>query len=476
MNLYAKLKIVLTLLLFTSALSAQITIGSKEAPVQGSLLQLKNVDGNNAITSTKGLLLPRVELTDLTQLYPMLEGDSDYENGITTHDQNLAHIGLVVYNLGCHMTGEGFYVWTGEQWVPVAPRKIESTDKYKGANSYIVKPQSQISIPIERAFNIWKDYQKAGATATSSEIDAGKVLDLSAVNNLTGNLTVDIMWEQTDAGGTSGVLASVPTIIGTDENASINVETGTEYGNALIRLNIDSKTMWTWHIWVPSSDPTELDAQIYCYGGLVWMDRNLGATDTIPNSNKAYGLYYQFGRMLPFQNGTNGQTAINQNKTGDETTMLTFAIQSPDFITRTNSNYNDWYSTTISKWTNRWAGLGDEKSPFDPCPEGWRVPYKENNKTPWPEFGNATPPPNWNNGFYYTRDHVNLGYWPAAGYIDYSNAQYSQQSEVGSNWSATYVGNNSKYHRLLFSQPILLNNEVSVLATALSVRCVAEYE
>lgn len=480
MNFYSKKRIVFILItfLFSFNLLAQVTIGSIEKPVVGSLLQLKNIDGNGAVTATKGMMLPRVELTDLAQLYPMLEDDADYVNGVSTALENTEHVGLVVYNMGCHMTGEGFYVWTGVKWVPIAPRKIESTDRYKGANSYIVKPGNSLSIPVERAFKVWQDYQKAGATATASEIDAGKVLDLAAVNNLSGNFTVDVVWEQTSTGGTSGVLASAPVLVGTDETATINVQTGTEFGNALLALKVDNKIVWTWHIWVPESDPTDLEAQIYCYGGLVWMDRNLGATDTIPNSSKAYGLYYQFGRMLPFKNGTNGQTVVNQNKTGNETTMLTFAIQSGEFITRTTSDSqpNDWYSNTISKWTSRWSGNGESKSPFDPCPEGWRVPYNENNRTPWPEFSNVVAPPNWDAGFHYTRENVRLGYWPAAGYINYSNAQYSQQSEVGSNWSATYVGNNSRYHRLLFSQPILLNNEASVLATALSVRCVAEYD
>ncbi|MCB4234297.1 hypothetical protein LDL59_02015 [Kaistella anthropi] len=34
---------------------------------------------------------------------------------------------------------------------------------------------------------------------------------------------------------------------------------------------------------------------------------------------------------------------------------------------------NDWVSDDRADAENRW-GHGTEKSPFDPCPEGWRVP------------------------------------------------------------------------------------------------------
>lgn len=478
-NLKKKIVIILVSYIFSFSVMAQVTIGSNEKPVEGSILQLKNVTGNGSITATKGLLLPRVALTDLNRLYPMFENDPDYVNGVTTNERNLEHIGLVVYNLGCQMTGEGFYVWSGNKWIAILPKQIQSTDVYKGANCYIAKTDSKLNIPVQRAFRVWKDYQKAGSNATDDEIDAGKVLDLTAVNNLEGNLTVEVLWEQSEAKDDTDVLASVPTIAGTGENAEIQIVTSDKTGNVVLALKINNKVLWTWHIWIPRTDPTHLDAQIYCYGGLVWMDRNLGATDTIPNSKNTYGLYYQFGRMLPFKNGTQGQFAPSENKKVNETLNLALAIQSPNFITdvKTSNVFNDWYSDVSGIWTSRWSGNGEPKSPFDPCPEGWRVPFKENNESPWPEFTNTTKPNNWNDGFYYyTSKNVSLGYWPAAGNITFDTAKYDQLSEIGSNWSATYTGRSNKYHRLLFSQPIILIDPRSLLTNALSIRCVAEYE
>lgn len=477
-NLKKKIVIILVSHLFSFSLMAQVTIGSNEKPVEGSILQLKNVTGNGSITATKGLLLPRVALTDLNRLYPMFENDPDYVNGVTTNEKNLEHIGLVVYNLGCQMTGEGFYVWSGNKWIAVLPKQIQSTDVYKGANCYIAKTDSKLNIPVQRAFRVWKDYQKAGSDATDDEIDAGKVLDLTAVNNLEGNLTVEVLWEQSEANDDTGVLASAPTITGTGENAEIQIVTGNKTGNVLLVLKINNKVLWTWHIWIPKTDPTHLDAQIYCYGGLVWMDRNLGATDTIPNSKNTYGLYYQFGRMLPFKNGTEGQFVPSENRKDNETMSLVHAIQSPNFITCNIAENmpSDWYSVDRkTKWTSRWSGNGESKSPFDPCPEGWRVPYQENNKSPWP-YSNIVPPPNWNEGFYYSKDNINLGYWPASGWIHYKDGKYMQQKKVGTSMSGTYTSINGEFYQFYFTLTTLTSNRTSALMVGSSIRCVAEYE
>ncbi|MDR0428080.1 MAG: hypothetical protein LBH12_05705, partial [Dysgonamonadaceae bacterium] len=54
---------------------AQVTIGASIEPNKGAFLDLKQRDPDtNNTTSDKGLLLPRVQLTDLTKLYPMFTG------------------------------------------------------------------------------------------------------------------------------------------------------------------------------------------------------------------------------------------------------------------------------------------------------------------------------------------------------------------------------------------------------------------
>jgi hypothetical protein len=114
-------------------LPAQVTIGSLIDPNKGALLDLKE-NTNLGTNAERGLLLPRVGLTDINHLYPMYKPvDTDY-----TDEQKAAHIGLLVYNL----TDEpakglcpGLYVWEGKKWIkegalcsaPDAPVSIKLT-------------------------------------------------------------------------------------------------------------------------------------------------------------------------------------------------------------------------------------------------------------------------------------------------------------------------------------------------------------
>lgn len=94
-------------------IQAQVTIGSGNTPIQGALLQLKENE-NAGVNSTKGLAMPRVNLTvtdDLADLIASPTG-SDKEE----------HIGLVVYNINDlkYNFCRGLYVWDGEVWQPLS--------------------------------------------------------------------------------------------------------------------------------------------------------------------------------------------------------------------------------------------------------------------------------------------------------------------------------------------------------------------
>lgn len=100
---------------WATAMHAQVTIGTLEKPIDGSLLQLKNIpesEGNN-VNSDKGLLLPRVHLTSISDLYPMFP--IEYDKGT----QDPLHTGLIVYNVNEELyngDGAGMYYWDGEKW------------------------------------------------------------------------------------------------------------------------------------------------------------------------------------------------------------------------------------------------------------------------------------------------------------------------------------------------------------------------
>lgn len=64
-------------------------------------------------------------------------------------------------------------------------------------------------------------------------------------------------------------------------------------GNALISIAKNGTVLWSWHIW-STDDPNFVDDI---------MDRNLGATDTKPNTEDSYGLLFSFGCPFPFPGG-----------------------------------------------------------------------------------------------------------------------------------------------------------------------------
>ena len=107
------LLIVTLLLTTTGVIRSQVTIGTLSEPAKGALLDLKQQDDLTGNTnSSKGVMLPRVLLTDMNSLSPMLSGAD-----LTDATLKLSHTGLVVYNVNTTSPfQEGIYSWDGEKW------------------------------------------------------------------------------------------------------------------------------------------------------------------------------------------------------------------------------------------------------------------------------------------------------------------------------------------------------------------------
>jgi uncharacterized protein (TIGR02145 family) len=121
-----KIILLCSICFFTCATQAQVTIGSGIPPEKGALLDLKeNAPKPDNTTAAKGLLLPRVKLTEPDKLYPMFEGspgsgtdNSNYDSPAEKDAENSMHTGLWVYNLSqCDgKFAQGVYSWTGAKW------------------------------------------------------------------------------------------------------------------------------------------------------------------------------------------------------------------------------------------------------------------------------------------------------------------------------------------------------------------------
>ena len=114
------------LLLFAGNAVAQVTIGSGVPPVRGALLDLKQND-QIADNSTKGVLFPRVILSNEHELYPMFgaEGNETQEYVENKNKLKAEHKGLIVYNLSEENDfSEGLYSWNGTEWRSFVKRVV----------------------------------------------------------------------------------------------------------------------------------------------------------------------------------------------------------------------------------------------------------------------------------------------------------------------------------------------------------------
>jgi hypothetical protein len=97
-------------LFFTFSLYAQVSIGLQTAKQEeAALLQLKEyeaISGGGA-TSGKGLLLPRVQLKNMSDISVITSTDPAKIAGLT---------GLLVYNVSGAGVDEGIYEWDGREW------------------------------------------------------------------------------------------------------------------------------------------------------------------------------------------------------------------------------------------------------------------------------------------------------------------------------------------------------------------------
>lgn len=111
----------LYLFVINLSLSAQVTLGTTEKPIEGALLQLKNLpqtEDDNLTNATKGLMIPRVLLTKKYELLPMFSDDlENYNTNKPLIDKE--HTGLLVYNTQANaeeIICKGMNVWNGTEW------------------------------------------------------------------------------------------------------------------------------------------------------------------------------------------------------------------------------------------------------------------------------------------------------------------------------------------------------------------------
>lgn len=215
-------------------------------------------------------------------------------------------------------------------------------------------------------------------------------------------------------------------------------------GNAVIAAkDASGNILWSWHIWF-TDQPQE---HVYNNSAGTMMDRNLGATSATPGDVGALGLLYQWGRKDPFL----GSSSISSNTIAKSTITwpsavasdssngtIDYATANPTTFITFNSKDLDWYYTGDSSTDDtRWTTSSSDKSIYDPCPAGWRVPDGGNNGI-WSKagFGNRTYDST-NEGISFSISSPSTTWYPASGFRYGSDGGLFYVGNFGGYWSAS---------------------------------------
>lgn len=206
------MSIFISMLILPYITKAQVTIGSNVTPNMGALLDLKE-NANKDTNSKRGLMLPRVNLKEIGNLYPMFtDGDPSY-----TDTEKTLHIGLIVYNLTDDPANglcPGPYVWEDNQWVRllepcIAPSVLTiqcpSTTPIVSGTKGVGISGTTVSIPYTITGAL--PYQLTGSSVTYNGLTA--TVSTQALNSSSG--TIDVLISGTPTNDTGGIYAwSIP--------------------------------------------------------------------------------------------------------------------------------------------------------------------------------------------------------------------------------------------------------------------------
>jgi len=179
---------------------------------------------------------------------------------------------------------------------------------------------------------------------------------------------------------------------------SVNPELTSPYDYYVSNQN----TLWQWHIWFVKNDDFGDDDY---GGGKVFMDRNLGATSQSRTVDRTIGFLYQWGRPFPYfgsityntlpASPTSGNTNMSyvslamfqtDARTAGHSETETVPVTKDLIPIGTSSTIESALATPLQynigtsscrHWNNNTNGVAlwaPEKTMYDPCPPGYKVP------------------------------------------------------------------------------------------------------
>ncbi len=373
---------------------------------------------------------------------------------------------------------------TMETYIDLSPAVEGQEGKYRTANSYIVSAAGDYK---------FRAVKGNGTVAVGAE---------STVDPEGTPTTAVVLWESfgTATAPQKGDLVKADVEY---RDGYVYFSTADTYkkGNAVIAVKDDKGTestqddviLWSWHIWLTDQPVSQT---YYVYNSAfesfteevagVMMDRNLGATSADQGDVGALGLLYQWGRKDPFlgSSSISGSTEAASTVTWpasvestSETGTIEYAVSHPTTFIKCNTANKDWYYTdTENTYDTRWTTSESEKSIYDPCPAGWRVP-DGGEEGIWSKAKGSSSDYNRNYDSTYLGMNfsgefgTDLTIWyPAAGYRGNYDGSLSGVGNYGFCWSATPRGS-SAFTLYFYNSGLVSPSYNYYRAEGYSVRC-----
>lgn len=312
------------------------------------------------------------------------------------------------------------------------------------ANCFMVSPEAGAEV-------LFNPYKAPGVDVAGSGIVYTDQMIESRYSKIAG---IKILWQTSENLIKVSIEQGMVNVVPNKDNIS---------GNALIAAYDEADNiLWSWHIWVTpyagiinDNQENVLIGTRQSYNNQEWMDRNLGASNTLTPAVPE--LMYQWGRKDPFL--TNYYTS----STVPATEPLTSSLKQPNVFYKVTDG-SPWYKKS-TQTARLWQA--NVRTVFDPCPYGWRVPQKGC----WDGFTQNVNFFTWYKDRYssYSFGSGNVAIYRLGGRTEYSSGNSTLSSTAsgaseGYLWSSTNVeGSNNAYclyHKSLTASGNQSNGEV----------------
>lgn len=300
--------------------------------------------------------------------------------------------------------------------------------------------------------------------------------------------SVEVLWESFGTSTAPSVGDIIASVSYADGVVTFSTPDTFCPGNALIAAKDSEGTiLWSWHIWASA-----FARQTYKNNAGIVMDRNLGALVATPGNVGSLGLLYQWGRKDPFLGSSDIAATLRARSTGTwpNATVSTATIGTIAWATAnpmtfisctgsTSSDNGDWYYTGDATTDDtRWQA---DKTLYDPCPLGWKVPVGGVSGLWYTAAGVPSPTCTFddtNKGINFSGIFAMTGnvWFPAPGQLNKSTGSLESVGSDGRYWTCSVSTLNAKFGSQFY---FYRDENVSTTssgwrANANSIRCVQE--